>query len=171
MWLLLVCDKAYGRGGRYASSIWIWCASSSGRSAAATVSVAVYTYSTNSVVTLYAPQSHKNIYIYIRYSIFTTLYSMALVSVNDFEQRAGELLPRSPWQYYQSGAEKELTLELNKTAYNRWVALTLTPSDSVKPDQLRKWKSWKNLKKLKKKNRTKFKSNIHGIFISGRCCL
>lgn len=45
--------------------------------------------------------------------------NMVLVSVCDFEKRAGEILPRNPWHYYQSGAEKQLTLELNKTAYDR----------------------------------------------------
>lgn len=43
-----------------------------------------------------------------------------LVSVSDYERRASEVLPRSPWQYYQSGAEKEHTLQLNKSAYDRW---------------------------------------------------
>lgn len=54
---------------------------------------------------------------------------MVLVSVSDYERKAGEVLPRSPWEYYQSGAEKELTLQLNKTAYNRYV-LELRTMDS-----------------------------------------
>lgn len=43
---------------------------------------------------------------------------MSLVSVSDYEHRASKILPKSPWDYYQSGAEKELTLQLNKSAYD-----------------------------------------------------
>lgn len=44
---------------------------------------------------------------------------MVLVSVNDFEKEAGKILPRNPWEYYQSGAEKELTLKLNESAFDK----------------------------------------------------
>lgn len=50
---------------------------------------------------------------------------MSLVSVSDYERRASKILPKSPWDYYQSGAEKQLTLELNKAAYDRYSKIFL----------------------------------------------
>lgn len=44
---------------------------------------------------------------------------MALVSVRDYEQKAGEVLPKSPWDYYRSGAGDEVTLRLNMRAYDQ----------------------------------------------------
>lgn len=44
---------------------------------------------------------------------------MALVSVSDYEKKASELLAKKPWDYYRSGAGDELTLGLNKSAYER----------------------------------------------------
>lgn len=44
---------------------------------------------------------------------------MALVCVSDYEQKAGELLPKGPWDYYRSGAGDQFTLNLNQSAYNR----------------------------------------------------
>lgn len=46
---------------------------------------------------------------------------MALVCVSDYEKKAAEILPKSPWDYYKSGAGDQITLELNKSAYNRWI--------------------------------------------------
>lgn len=45
---------------------------------------------------------------------------MALVCVSDYEQKAGELLPKGPWDYYRSGAGDQFTLKLNQSAYNRY---------------------------------------------------
>lgn len=44
---------------------------------------------------------------------------MALVCVGDYEKKAAETLAKKPWDYYRSGAGDELSLQLNKTAYDR----------------------------------------------------
>lgn len=44
---------------------------------------------------------------------------MALVCISDYEQKAGELLPKGPWDYYRSGAGDQFTLKLNQSSYNR----------------------------------------------------
>lgn len=44
---------------------------------------------------------------------------MALISVSDYERKAGKVLAKNPWDYYQSGATDELSLNLNRTAYDR----------------------------------------------------
>ncbi|XP_031629733.1 peroxisomal (S)-2-hydroxy-acid oxidase GLO3 [Contarinia nasturtii] len=44
---------------------------------------------------------------------------MALVCVSDYEKKASEILPKTPWDYYRSGAGAELTLKLNESAYKR----------------------------------------------------
>lgn len=43
---------------------------------------------------------------------------MALVSVTDYERKSGEVLAKSSWDYYQSGAGDEFSLRLNRTSYN-----------------------------------------------------
>lgn len=45
--------------------------------------------------------------------------NMALVCVSDYEKKAAEILPKSPWDYYRSGAGDQITLALNESAYNR----------------------------------------------------
>ncbi|XP_053680555.1 uncharacterized protein LOC128731456 [Anopheles nili] len=45
---------------------------------------------------------------------------MALVSVRDYEQRAYEIVPRIALDYYRSGAGDELSLQLNRTGFDRW---------------------------------------------------
>lgn len=44
---------------------------------------------------------------------------MALVCVADYEKKAAEKLTKNSWDFYSSGADEQLTLELNETAYNR----------------------------------------------------
>lgn len=44
---------------------------------------------------------------------------MALVSIRDYEQRAYEIIPRNALDYYRSGAGDELSLGLNRTAFDR----------------------------------------------------
>lgn len=43
---------------------------------------------------------------------------MALVSVHDYERKSGELLAKSSYDYYQSGAGDEFSLRLNRTAFD-----------------------------------------------------
>ena len=42
-----------------------------------------------------------------------------LVCVDDFEREARSILPRNALDYYRSGADEELTLQLNKDALKR----------------------------------------------------
>ncbi|XP_055317179.1 uncharacterized protein LOC129576311 isoform X2 [Sitodiplosis mosellana] len=44
---------------------------------------------------------------------------MALVCVSDYEKKAAEILPKSPWDYYRSGSGDQITLKLNESAFNR----------------------------------------------------
>lgn len=46
---------------------------------------------------------------------------MALVCVSDYAKKAAEILPKSPWDYYASGAGDQITLKLNESAFNRWI--------------------------------------------------
>ncbi|XP_037033494.1 peroxisomal (S)-2-hydroxy-acid oxidase GLO3-like [Bradysia coprophila] len=44
---------------------------------------------------------------------------MSLVSVSDYEQKAIDILPRNALDYYRSGSDNQVTLQLNKTAFQR----------------------------------------------------
>lgn len=46
---------------------------------------------------------------------------MALVCVSDYEKKAAEILPKSPWDYYSNGAGDQVTLKLNESAFNRCI--------------------------------------------------
>lgn len=45
---------------------------------------------------------------------------MSLVSVCDYEQKAIDLLPRNALDYYRSGSDSQFTLQLNKSAFQRY---------------------------------------------------
>lgn len=57
---------------------------------------------------------------------------MALVCVADYEEKAKETIPKMAFDYYQSGAGDELTLKLNKTAFNRYSLYTYTYNTTYK---------------------------------------
>uniref|UniRef100_U5ETN3 (S)-2-hydroxy-acid oxidase n=1 Tax=Corethrella appendiculata TaxID=1370023 RepID=U5ETN3_9DIPT len=44
---------------------------------------------------------------------------MVLVSVDDYEQEAAKIIPKSAYDYYKSGAGNELSLNLNKKCYDK----------------------------------------------------
>lgn len=44
---------------------------------------------------------------------------MSLVCVSDYEKRAAELMARIPWEYYRGGAGDEISLRLNRYAYDQ----------------------------------------------------
>lgn len=46
---------------------------------------------------------------------------MAFVSVSDFEQKASVELEKNALDYYKSGAGEQLTLRLNREAFQRFV--------------------------------------------------
>lgn len=41
--------------------------------------------------------------------------------VYDYEQRAINTLPRNALDYYKSGSDSQITLQLNKTAFQRYL--------------------------------------------------
>lgn len=49
--------------------------------------------------------------------------SSTLVTVNEYEARAYEILPQNARDYYKSGAGDEHTLSLNKEAFKRYIVL------------------------------------------------
>uniref|UniRef100_A0A8C4QXU3 (S)-2-hydroxy-acid oxidase n=1 Tax=Eptatretus burgeri TaxID=7764 RepID=A0A8C4QXU3_EPTBU len=49
-----------------------------------------------------------------------TMASQVLTCLEDFEKRAKEILPKTVFDYYRSGADGEQTLRDNLAAYSRW---------------------------------------------------
>lgn len=44
---------------------------------------------------------------------------MSLVCLRDYEEKAGEIIPKSAWDYYRSGAGHEVTLNLNRCQFQK----------------------------------------------------
>lgn len=44
---------------------------------------------------------------------------MALVSLEDYEKKAAEIIPGPAWGYYSSGAGQETSLKWNREAFQR----------------------------------------------------
>lgn len=44
---------------------------------------------------------------------------MSLVSLDDYETAAIKKIPKAALEYYRGGAGNELTLQLNRTAFDR----------------------------------------------------
>lgn len=47
---------------------------------------------------------------------------MSLVSLDDYEEAAQKKIPTAVLEYYRGGAGNELSLQLNRTAFDRRVA-------------------------------------------------
>lgn len=50
------------------------------------------------------------------------------VSIDEIERKALDILPKSVRDYYASGADEELTLDRNKSAYRRYALILQNPS-------------------------------------------
>lgn len=55
--------------------------------------------------------------------VIETDEKMELVSLNDYEEKAAEKLPKTTLEYYRSGAGDELTVLLNRTCFDRYERL------------------------------------------------
>lgn len=44
---------------------------------------------------------------------------MALVCVWDYEKKAAELIEKDRWNFFRSGGGDEITLQLNRSAFDR----------------------------------------------------
>lgn len=45
--------------------------------------------------------------------------AMELVSLDDYQEKAWNLLPKGPLDYYRSGAGDEFSLRLNRSAFDK----------------------------------------------------
>lgn len=43
---------------------------------------------------------------------------MSLICLSDYEQKAAQLIAKGPWEFFRSGAGDELSLQLNRDAYD-----------------------------------------------------